>query len=122
MVWVTFRRPGMHRWPDAPEETAYLRSPHRHVFHFRVWISVEHDDREIEFHAFLAWIESLYDHRTLNLDYRSCEMLADELYQRISARHPGREVWIEVSEDGENGSFTQYPGGAGPDMQQAASS
>jgi len=26
----------------------------------------------------------------------------------ISNKYPGREVWIEVSEDGENGSFIQY--------------
>jgi len=26
----------------------------------------------------------------------------------ISQKYPNREVWIEVSEDGENGSFIKY--------------
>jgi len=26
----------------------------------------------------------------------------------ISNKYPSREVWIEVSEDGENGSFIKY--------------
>lgn len=122
MIWVTFDKVGIHRWPDAPAETEYLHHPHRHVFKFRVWIAVGHDDREVEFHAFQSWMESLYERKLLQLDYRSCEMLADELHQSVAVRHPGREVWIEVSEDGENGSFTQYPGCAGSDVQEAASS
>jgi len=30
------------------------------------------------------------------------------LYDIIEQKYPGREVWIEVSEDGENGSFIKY--------------
>jgi len=26
----------------------------------------------------------------------------------ISQKYPNREIWIEVSEDGENGSFIKY--------------
>ncbi|MCB8837018.1 hypothetical protein [Aurantimonas sp. VKM B-3413] len=108
MIWVTFRRVGIHCWPDAPEGTHYLRHPHRHVFHFRVWIEVFHGDREVEFHAFLRWIEGLYDDGMLQLGSRSCEMLADELYASIAGAYGGREVWIEVSEDGENGCCVRY--------------
>jgi hypothetical protein len=35
-------------------------------------------------------------------------MMSDDLYAQISAKYPDREVWIEVSEDGENGSFIKY--------------
>jgi hypothetical protein len=44
----------------------------------------------------------------LQLDYKSCEMIADELYNRIADRYPGRSVWIEVAEDGENGCLIKY--------------
>jgi hypothetical protein len=45
---------------------------------------------------------------TLQLDYKSCEMIADDLYIQIADRYPGRAVWIEVSEDGENGCVIHY--------------
>jgi hypothetical protein len=35
-------------------------------------------------------------------------MISDDLYLQINERYPGRDVHIEVSEDGENGSLTQY--------------
>ena len=35
-------------------------------------------------------------------------MMADDLYLQIAGRYPGRNIWIEVSEDGENGSFIKY--------------
>jgi hypothetical protein len=44
----------------------------------------------------------------MTLDYKSCEMMSDELYDIIHTKYPDREVWIEVSEDGENGSFVKY--------------
>ncbi len=84
---------------------SFLGHPHRHVFHFRVAIQVFHDDREIEFIQFKRWLQSLVKSE---LDYKSCEMISDDLYDAIAARYPGREVRIEVSEDGENGSTCEY--------------
>jgi len=98
MIWVTFQREGIHRYPDAPEEVSFLRHPHRHNFQFRVSIEVSHQNREIEFLMFKRELESLYGEGTLELDGKSCEMLADDLYGHISERYPNREVWIEVSE------------------------
>ena len=46
---------------------------------------------------------------TLKLDYRSCEMMSDDLYALVSTKWPDRDVTIEVSEDGENGSVITYP-------------
>lgn len=117
MVWCTFRREGIHKYPAALTDPAlatgdeydvsFLGYPHRHVFHFKVWISVTHNDRDIEFIQFKRWLKSLYG-TTLELDYKSCEMMSDDLYDVISKKYPDREVWIEVSEDGENGSFIKY--------------
>ena len=44
----------------------------------------------------------------LELDWKSCEMIADDLYTQIADRYPGRAVVIEVSEDGENGCSISY--------------
>ena len=118
MIWVTFRKEGMHKYPAALTDPAlatgdeydvsFLGYPHRHIFHFKVWISVEHSDRAIEFIQFKRWLENLYSQGTLQLDYKSCEMMAEDLYEQIAAKHPGREVWIEVSEDNENGAFIKF--------------
>jgi hypothetical protein len=35
-------------------------------------------------------------------------MIADDLYLQIADRYPSRSVWIEVSEDDENGCFIKY--------------
>ena len=81
--------------------------PHRHIFHFRIWIDVFHNDRDIEFIQFKRWLENLYK-GTLELNFKSCEMIADDLYIQIASRYPDRAVWIEVAEDGENGALIQY--------------
>ena len=117
-IWVTFQKEGMHRYPAAATDPAlatgdeydvsFLANPHRHIFHFRVWIDVVHNDRDIEFIQFKRWLENLYRSGTLQLDYKSCEMMADDLYIQIAGRYPNRAVWIEVSEDGENGALIRY--------------
>ena len=119
-IWVTFRKEGIHCYPAAATDpnlatgdeydVSFLASPHRHIFHFRVSIDVWHDDRDIEFIQFKRWLESLYNGQgaTLTLNYKSCEMIADDLAKEIQARYPGRGLWIEVSEDGENGCHIEY--------------
>lgn len=117
-IWVTFRKEGMHRYPAAATDPAlatgdeydvsFLANPHRHIFHFSVWIDVLHNDRDIEFIQFKRWLENLYRLNTLQLDFKSCEMIADDLYDQIAQKYPGRSVWIEVAEDGENGCLIKY--------------
>ena len=117
-IWVTFCKEGIHKYPAAATDPAlatgdeydvsFLANPHRHMFHFRVWIDVFHNDRDIEFIQFKRWLENLYRDSTLSLDYKSCEMMADDLYDQIAARYPDRVIWIEVAEDGENGALIQY--------------
>ena len=118
MIWVTFQKEGMHKYPAAltdpnlatgdEYDVSFLGYPHRHIFHFKVWIGVTHDDRDIEFIQFKRWLLNLYKDATLSLEYKSCEMMSGDLYDVISQKYPNREVWIEVSEDGENGSFIKY--------------
>lgn len=120
MIWVTFQKEGIHRYPAAETDpqlatgdkydVSFLAFPHRHIFHFRVWIDVFHNDRDIEFIQFKRWLEELYNgnQATLQLDYKSCEMIADDLYVQIANRYPNRCIIIDVSEDGENGCSITY--------------
>ncbi|OUX45759.1 MAG: hypothetical protein CBE35_02325 [Candidatus Pelagibacter sp. TMED275] len=119
LIWVTFRKEGIHKYPAAlddpslatggDDDVSFLGYPHRHIFHFKVAIEVFHDDRDIEFIQFKRWLESLYEKGTIQLDYRSCEMMADDLYAEIKIKYSKRDVRIEVSEDGENGCEIYYP-------------
>ena len=118
MIWVTFRKEGIHKYPAALDDpklatgdeydVSFLGHPHRHIFHFKVAIEVFHDDRDIEFIQFKRWMENMYADGTMKLDYKSCEMISDDLYMAITKRYPGRKIEIDVSEDGENGSHAVY--------------
>ena len=117
-IWVTFQKEGIHKYPAALDDPAlatgdeydvsFLGYPHRHKFHFRVAISVTHNDRDIEFIQFQRWLENLYKEDVIQLDYKSCEMMADDLFEQITVQYPCREIKIEISEDGENGAFIEY--------------
>jgi|TARA_B110000858_G_scaffold69640_1_gene80915 hypothetical protein len=118
-IWVTFTKEGIHKYPAALEDPAlatgdeydvsFLGYPHRHTFHFKVQIQVTHNDRDIEFIQFKRWLENLYKEDLLQLDYKSCEMIADDLYVHINSKYPGRFVVIDIAEDGENGCQIVYP-------------
>ena len=117
-IWVTFQKEGVHCYPAAATDpqlatgdeydVSFLGTPHRHIFYFKVHIDVFHNDRDIEFIQFKRWLENLYKDSILALDYKSCEMIADDLYIQIASRYPNRAVWIEVAEDGENGCLIRY--------------
>ena len=119
-IWVTFQKEGIHCYPAAATDpqlatgdqydVSFLGYPHRHIFHFRVCIDVWHNDRDIEFIQFKRWLEGLYssEQNILQLDYKSCEMIADDLYVQIANRYPNRNVTISVSEDNENGCTITY--------------
>jgi hypothetical protein len=117
MIWVTFQKEGIHLYPAAATDpklktndeydVSFLGTPHRHIFHFTVAIQVFHSDRDIEFIQFKRWLENLY-RGTLELNYRSCEMISDDLYEQIASRYQGRDIEITVAEDGENGATIYY--------------
>ena len=117
-IFVTFQKEGIHCYPAAATDPAlktgdmydvsFLGTPHRHIFHFNVSIEVFHNDRDIEFIQFKRWLENLYSQGTLKLDYKSCEMISDDLYEQIASRYPNRDITIDVSEDNENGCHIHY--------------
>ena len=118
MIWVTFQREGIHKYPGADTDpklatgdeydVSFLGYPHRHIFHFKVAIQVFHNDRDIEFIQFKRWLENSFRDGVMQLDHKSCEMISDELYLLIANRYPDRDIEITVSEDGENGATIYY--------------
>jgi hypothetical protein len=112
-IWVTFQKAGFHKYPAAAtdpnlQDVSYLGTRHRHLFKFKVQIEIYHNDRELEFHQVLNYCESLYQQNQLEIDYKSVEMLADDLYDQLAIKYPGRNIKIEVSEDGECGCVIEY--------------
>lgn len=118
MIFVTFQKEGIHMYPAAATDpnlktgdeydVSFLGTPHRHIFHFNVSIEVTHNDRDIEFIQFKRWLEFMYSDGTLILNHKSCEMIADDLYDAIASKYPNREIIITVSEDNENGATISY--------------
>ena len=117
-VYVRFQKEGIHCYPAAATDPAlatgdmydvsFLGTPHRHIFHFKVSIEVFQDDRDIEFIQFKRWLEKCYSDGILELNHKSCEMIARELNTTITTRYPGRKTSIDVSEDGENGAILKF--------------
>ena len=117
-IFVRFQKEGIHCYPLAATHPAlktgdeydvsFLGTPHRHIFHFEVTIEVFHNDRDIEFIQFKRWLENQYSQGILELNYKSCEMISDDLYEVIATRYSNRKVVITVSEDNENGATIHY--------------
>jgi hypothetical protein len=117
-IFVRFQKEGIHKYPAAATDPAlatgdeydvsFLATLHRHIFHFEVTIEVFHNDRDIEFIQFKRWLENQYSQNILALDYKSCEMISDDLYEVIATRYPNRSITITVSEDNENGATIHY--------------
>lgn len=110
-IWVrTFFR-GFHRWPDAPEQVAFLRNLHRHCFGVKVQIWVTGSDREVEFFI----LQSEVDFVTVKqlgpalkgTPSMSCEMMAEYIAEKLKAKNY-HVHFVEVDEDGENGARVEY--------------
>lgn len=112
-VFCTLQVEGTHNWPECPfDEVAYLRDPHRHVFHIKAHKIVNHDDRDQEFIMLKHQILSYFTLKYYNTERyhiagsdvhefgaMSCEMIARELIEEFNLCR------CEVSEDGENGAI-----------------
>lgn len=111
-VFCTLQIEGLHCWADCPfEEVAYLKDPHRHVFHIKAYKSVSHDDRDTEFIMLKHKIQNYlfgtyYDYATKMFRFgtMSCEMIGRELMEKFQLSR------IEVVEDGENGAIVIFDG------------
>ena len=107
-IKVSFQNEGIHRYPAAKDlkGVEFLQHPHRHIFHFYVTLGVFHDDRDVEFILFKRELENLFT-TTMDIDYKSCEMLANDLMDYIEMTYPQRACKVEVYEDDENGGIVE---------------
>lgn len=109
-IYVNLTEPGWHYWPGAPDHRRYLSMSHRHLFEFRVSLTVHHDDRDVEFHDLIevvrSAIEALSAGPRCDFGPRSCEAIARELchFLVVEAELGGRQITVDVSEDGECGA------------------
>jgi hypothetical protein len=117
-IYVKFQQEGIHCYPAAAtdpslatgdwDDVSFLGNPHFHYFHFNVEIEVFENDRDIEFIQFSRWLQRLYKQETLELNSKSCEMMAEDLIEQITQRYPGRDITVDVSEDNINGAKLKY--------------
>lgn len=115
-IAVTVKVPGFHHWPDAPQEVAFLREQHRHIFTVKCIFEVKHDDRDLEFFIVQRHIRAalkeccVYTSKyeaELQFGPRSCEHIAVELHE-VLARWGLHARVIEVWEDDENGALISF--------------
>jgi|LGVF01.2.fsa_nt_gb hypothetical protein len=98
-----------HCWPDAPDEVAFLRNQHRHIFNVIAIIPVGHNDRELEYFMVLHNIDDAIS-RIISPEWKgteSCEMIAEMIATRLSIIYDRDNITVEVNEDGENGSIVK---------------
>ena len=107
-IYITDTMEFIHQYKDAPEEVAYLRNLHRHLLHIKVAIEVFSDDREIEFIMFKHAVHNyLYDE--CYGSNCSCETISKMLLCFIQNHYGnGRDINIQISEDGETGCELIY--------------
>lgn len=100
-VTVKLQVEGIHYWPDADKipAVAYLKHPHRHVFHIECGKEVEGSDREIEIIMFKHSIEAFLNNFKGDFGAMSCEMIAEMILKQFECE------FVSVLEDGENGAY-----------------
>lgn len=99
LIGVTIEVEGFHRYPNAPEEVAFLRDSHRHLFKITCKKEVKELDREIEFILLKRKIENHLKATHGNpcqFGSRSCEMICQDLIKMFDLDY------VCTSEDGEN--------------------
>lgn len=106
---------GIHCWPEAPDAVAFLRHPHRHMFHVTLRMPVKHNNRDLEFILVKRWLDDairgLFSHDpdgVCNLGRFSCEDIAVAIAGRARIVYNCPATDILVSEDGENGAWMHW--------------
>lgn len=113
-VDTTVRVPGYHYWSGAPDRQPYLKTVHRHLFHFTVEVEAGHPDRETEFfdlQASISFAIGASNDPPLCPEFQSfqnprkgvtmsCEQMAAILAAYLSEEYD--VIRVAVSEDGES--------------------
>ena len=105
MIFVKTTFEAIHKWADAPQEVAFLRNPHRHLFHVKLTVEVFHEDRDLEFFTVKEQLDHTIKQILLDDPMQSCEWMAIKILFKMSTKYPSRLMTCSVSEDGENGAI-----------------
>lgn len=107
-IVVRLQVEGIHNWPDCPiKEVAFLKYPHRHIFHIECKKEVTHLDRDIEIiqlkrkivrYLLFNYGVDFTDSEGCDFKSKSCEMIAVELLKHFGLNY------CQVLEDNENGA------------------
>lgn len=96
---------GVHCWPGAHGEFAYLANPHRHHFIIKTLVRVQNADREVEIfdmeNKITRYIRKEYG-APCDFGTMSCESIAIDLLNHFVSIQS-----VEVKEDGFGGSIVQ---------------
>lgn len=105
-VYCQTRFIGFHCWEEAPPQVGYLRAVHRHEFHVKLGVRVDHDNRDVEFITMRKqldeFISSHKEHWPIGV---SCEMITKVIATYMHSQYQYDVALVEVTEDGENGSL-----------------
>lgn len=105
-IKVQIQFEGTHKWPKAPRAVSHLKNRHRHTFIVTAQIEVYHYDRELEFYMVKDFLNKI---RFRRLNNKSCEMINNLIYKRLSKKYGNfRKYIIETSEDGQRGAVSYY--------------
>jgi 6-pyruvoyl-tetrahydropterin synthase len=111
-IYVTGSFNGLHHWPGAPDDVAFLRTLHRHKFGVRVDVNVNHSDRDVEFFQFKRVMDLLLrvdvPALLISTPALSCEMLAQFIGETLVKQTGASLYSVEVNEDGENGAILTW--------------
>lgn len=107
-IYVTTQKEFFHCYPDAPEEVSYLRDVHRHILHIKASIEVFSSDRELEFIMVKHALDKFLQEKKFEKE-TSCEQVGLAVLAFLQDTCMSfRDIEVEVSEDGENGSILIY--------------
>lgn len=112
-IEVQVVKEGIHCYPAANMDpalggVAYLANEHFHYFYITVKLEVHYNDRDVEFQLFRRYLDGLFDTKVVDLNNKSCEMIAEELIYKINSSYPNRCMVIRVFEDNINGAELHY--------------
>jgi len=87
-----------HLWKTAPVHREYLRLLHQHLFKVVVRISVEHGERQIEFHDLR---QEVWRNLNTRVEWNnSCENIAKSLFLLLQKLYKKHKISVVVCEEG----------------------
>lgn len=111
-ITVRWHFVGFHSYVGAPQDVAFLRHVHRHLFKVAVRLQISDPNRGLEFFQVQAKLRSICEELESGSHACSCEMFAEKILNRVMTElaeagwqedtQPGFTHSCTVSEDGEN--------------------